>query len=451
MTPRFSDAWVRFALALPGSAEIGYSAVVTDSRVMVPGALFVALRGEHFDAHRFLDGARDTGALGAVVSQGTAAVPGLVLYEVPDTLQALGALATAARQRISGPVIGITGQNGKTSTKEMVAAVLATRWRTHRTRANLNNLIGVPRTILEAPEDTEALVVEAGANIPGEIPRCRDIIAPDISVVTNAGAGHLEGFGSVAGVVREKLALTRDVPLAIVGLTPAGLASGARKLGAARVITAGLAEADVQPTQVVNGPDGRPIITIDGRTFTLAARGRHQAGNAMFAWAVARELGLDFDAAARALESFTLPAGRGELTQHGALTVLNDSYNANPQSFASAIALAEDLRPGRRLAFVAGTMRELGAESAAFHRDVAAQLAALEPELLALVGDFVPAFAPWRARYGNRLIEAPDAESMAPKLAARLQGDELVVLKGSRGVTLERILPLILPRATTAI
>jgi UDP-N-acetylmuramoyl-tripeptide--D-alanyl-D-alanine ligase len=329
--------------------------------------------------------------------------------------------------------------------------VLATRWRTHRTRANLNNLIGVPLTILEAPGDIEALVVEAGANMPGEIPRYREIISPDIAVVTNAGAGHLEGFGTVAGVVREKLALTRGVPLAIVGLTPAGLATGALELGAARVITAGLADADVQPTQVADGPDGRPIITIDGRTFTLAARGRHQAGNAMFAWAVARELGLDLDATARALESFTLPAGRGELTQHGALTVLNDSYNANPQSFASAIALAEELRPGRRLAFVAGTMRELGAESAAFHRDVAAQLATLEPELLALVGDFVPAFAPWRARFGDRLIEAPDAESVAPKLAARLQGDELVVLKGSRGVTLERILPVILSRAITAI
>ena len=450
MTARFSDTWVRAALALPGAAEIGFAAVVTDTREMVPGALFVALRGEHFDAHEFLGAARDAGATGAVVQSGTPDVPGLVLYQVPDTLRALGDLAAAARRRITGPVIGITGQNGKTSTKEMVAAVLATRWRTHRTRANLNNLVGVPRTILEAPEGTEALVIEAGANCPGEVPRYREIIAPDIAVVTNAGAGHLEGFGNVAGVIREKLALTREVPLAIVGVTPSELAAGARERGAVRVLTAGLAAADVQPTRVESTADGRPIITIDGRTVTLAARGRHQAGNAMFAWAVARELDLDLDAAAQALESFAVPGGRGELTQHGALTILNDSYNANPQSFGSAISLAEDLRSGRRLVFVAGTMRELGESSAALHAEVAGELARLEPELLALVGEFVPAFAPWRNRYAGRLLEAPDAEAMAPLLAARLRGDELIVLKGSRGVTLERILPAILHRAALA-
>ncbi len=449
MTVRFPDAWVRAALDLPGSAAVSFAAVVTDSRAMVPNALFVALRGERFDAHHFLEGARAAGASGAVVVTVTPPVPGLILYHVADTLHALGDLGNAARKGIAGPVIGITGQNGKTSTKEMVAAVLGTRWRTHRTRANLNNLIGVPQTILEAPEGTEALVVEAGANLPGEIARYREIIAPDIAIVTNAGAGHLEGFGSVAAVVHEKLALTRDVPLAIVGVTPPELAPGARERLAARVMTAGLADADVAPERVECAADGRPIITIDGRTFTLAARGRHQAGNAMFAWAVARELGLDLDDAARALESFSVPGGRGELSQHGTLTVLNDSYNANPQSFATAIALAQDLRAGRRLVFVAGTMRELGDEAPAFHAAVAEELARLQPDLLAVVGEFVAAFAPWRAQFAGRLIEASDAEAMGPLLAARLQGDELVVLKASRGVALERILPAILPRAAT--
>lgn len=448
MTARFPDAWVRDALSLPGQAEIGYGAVITDTREMVPDALFVALRGEKYDAHNFLESARDAGATGAVVVQGTPPVPGLVLYEVGDTLRALGDLANRARREVSGPVIGITGNNGKTSTKEMLAAALGTRWRTHKTRANLNNLIGVPRTILEMPVGTEALVVEAGANLPGEIPRYREIINPDIALVTNAGSGHLEGFGSVEGVVREKLALTRDVPLAIVGVHPPELADGARARGALRVQTAGLGETDIHPDSVEINSDGRPVIAIDGRRFTLAARGRHQASNAMFAWGVARELGLDLDAVAAALEGFSVPGGRGELSQYGQLTVLNDSYNANPQSFATAIALANDLRNGRRLVFVAGTMRELGSGSAALHRDVAAQLAALDPDLLVLVGDFVPAFDSWREQYRGRLLEAPDAESVGPLLAARLNGDELVVLKGSRGVTLERILPAILPRAS---
>ena len=166
----------------------------------------------------------------------------------------------------------------------------------------------------------------------------------------------------------------------------------------------------------------------------------------MFAWAIAKELQLDLDVVAVALEQFNVPGGRGELTQHGGLTILNDSYNANPQSFATAIALAQELRAGRRLVFVAGSMHELGDHAPELHREVAGWLADLEPAVLALVGDFVPAFAAYRDRYVGRLIEAPDAEGMGTLLAERLQGDELVVLKGSRGVTLERILPAILRR-----
>jgi UDP-N-acetylmuramoyl-tripeptide--D-alanyl-D-alanine ligase len=445
---RFSDEWVRRALALRGSANAGYDAIVTDTRTLAPGALFVALAGERFDAHEFLAAARDAGATGAVVRTGTAPVSGLRLYEVDDTLRALGDLAAAHRDRFTGPVIGITGQNGKTSTKEMVAATLATRWRVHKTRANDNNLVGVPMTILQAPADTEALVIEAGANLPGEIPRYREIIRPDIAVVLNAGSGHLEGFGSVEGVMREKLSLTREAPLAVVGIEPPTLADGARAL-ARRVVTAGLVGADLVPQSVEMNADGCPVVSVDGRRFTLAARGAHQAGNAMFAWAIARELTLDLDAVARALEHFTVPGGRGELTRHGGLTIINDSYNANPQSFATAIALAQSLRIGRRLVFVAGSMRELGTHANRLHADVAGWLAAMEPDLLALVGDFVPAFAPYRDHYAGRLLEAPDAETLAPLLASRLAGDELVVLKGSRGVTLERILPAILARAVS--
>jgi UDP-N-acetylmuramoyl-tripeptide--D-alanyl-D-alanine ligase len=444
------DRTVRRVLGLTGGDDTPYAAVQTDTRTLRPGGLFVALAGERFDGHRFLEAARDAGAGGAVVRRGTAPVAGLRLHEVDDTLRAYGHLARARRRAIAGPVIAITGQNGKTSTKEMVAAVLATRWRTHRTRNNDNNLVGVPLTILEAPDDCHALVIEAGANLPGEIARYREIIEPDIAVVTNAGAGHLEGFGSVEGVVREKLELTRDVPLAIVGVSPDSLAAGARARGALRVLTAGLEGAEVVPDAVVLEADGRATVAIDGQRFTLAARGRHQAGNAMFAWAAVRELGLDPARAATALEQFTLPAGRGEFTRHDGLGILNDGYNANPESFRAAIALARELRGDRRLVFVAGTMKELGDASAALHEAVAGELATLAPDVLALVGDFVPAFATHRDRFAGTLLEAPEADTMGPRLAAVLRGDELVVLKGSRGAALERILPAILPRASTA-
>jgi UDP-N-acetylmuramoyl-tripeptide--D-alanyl-D-alanine ligase len=356
---------------------------------------------------------------------------------------AYGRLARARRREVSGPVIAVTGTNGKTSTKEMLAAVLATRYVVHATRANNNNLVGVPLTILEAPEETEALVVEAGANLPGEIPRYREIIEPSITMVTNTVAGHLEGFGSLAGVVKEKLALTEGVPLAIVGTDPPALAEGAERL-ARRVLTAGLHGAAVVPERVELDPEARPIITIGGEVFTLAARGLHQADNAIRVWAVVEELGLDRGAAARALERFTIPGGRGELLQVGQLTILNDCYNANPQSFRAAIATAKALRGARRLVFVAGTMRELGASSAELHREVAEALVKLDPELLAAVGEFVPALAPHATALGDRLVTAADPVALGPLLTERLRGDEVVVLKASRGVALERILPALI-------
>jgi UDP-N-acetylmuramoyl-tripeptide--D-alanyl-D-alanine ligase len=448
----WSEADVCRALGIaptPGSDRLSFSGISTDSRAIAPGVLFVALRGDRFDGHEYLPQVAAAGAGGAVVRRGTHPVPRLTLYEVDDTLRAFGDLAGARRRRLQGPVVAVTGTNGKTSTKEMLAAVLGTRYRTYATRANLNNLVGVPQTILEAPPDTEALIVEAGANLPGEIARYREIIEPSIAVVTNAVAGHLEGFGSLEGVIEEKLALTVDVPLAIVGVDPPSLADGARQR-ARQVRSAGLAGADLVPDEVSLQANARPAIRIGAHRFVLAARGRHQADNAIRVWAVAEALGLDLSAAALALERFALPGGRGELMQVGALTILNDSYNANPQSFRAAIATAAAMRGDRRLVFVAGTMRELGADSAGLHREIAEALVDLHPELLAAVGDFVPALQPYAGALRHRLVLAPDPLALIPLLAPHLRGDELVVLKASRGVALERILPALQARAKHA-
>jgi UDP-N-acetylmuramoyl-tripeptide--D-alanyl-D-alanine ligase len=368
------------------------------------------------------------------------------MFEVPDTLVAFGLLARARRRRIKGPVIAVTGTNGKTSTKEMLAAVLRTRYTTYATRANLNNLVGVPLTILEAPPDTEALIVEAGANLPGEIARYRQIIEPTITVVTNAVSGHLEGFGSLAGVIEEKLSLTQDVALAIVGTEPKALADGARSR-ARLVRTAGLHGAELVPDRVELDNAARPVITIAGKTFVLSARGLHQADNAVRVWAVVEALNLDPEHAGNALESFSLPGGRGELVHIGSLTILNDCYNANPQSFRAAIETAAALRSNRRLVFVAGTMRELGADSEALHAEIASALVRLQPDILAVVGEFVSAVEPYAGSLGDRLLRAADPLALAPMLAPRLSGDEVVVLKASRGVAMERIIPALAARA----
>jgi UDP-N-acetylmuramoyl-tripeptide--D-alanyl-D-alanine ligase len=450
---RWTAARVRAALDLPAPAERSgagaptFTRVLTDTRTVEPGALFVALAGARFDGHDYLDVAAAAGATGVVVRQGAPVPTGVAAFHVPDTLKAFGLLARARRREITGPVIAVTGTNGKTSTKEMLAAVLGTRFRVYATRANLNNLVGVPTTILEAPDDADALVVEAGANLPGEIARYREIIEPSLVLITNAVQGHLEGFGSLGGVVAEKASLADGVPLAVVGTDPPALAEEARRRARA-VRTAALERADLVPDRVELGPDARPVLTFGDVRFTLAARGLHQADNATRVWAVVEALDLDRQAAARALERFAIPAGRGELLEQGGLTILNDCYNANPQSFRAAIATARALRNGRRLVFIAGTMRELGEDAPALHAEIAAALVALEPDVLAAVGEFVPALAPYAARLGERLVTAPDPIALGPLVAARLHGGEVVVLKASRGVALERILPALTNRAT---
>src|SRR6266540_3250269 len=209
------------ALGVPAPAQLKFSAISTHTRHLQPDTLFVALKGETFDAHSFLDKAQAGGATAAVVRRSIPVVAGLPLFEVADTLTALGLLARARRRLLpaGAPVVAITGSSGKTSAKEMIRSALAARWgsRVHATAGNLNNLVGVPLTILAAPEDTDALVVEAGASLPGEIAALRDIIEPTIAVVTNVGYAHLAGFGTAARLLQEKASLLDGAPVAVVG------------------------------------------------------------------------------------------------------------------------------------------------------------------------------------------------------------------------------------------
>jgi UDP-N-acetylmuramoyl-tripeptide--D-alanyl-D-alanine ligase len=419
-----------------------YAGISTDTRTLKAGDLFVALKGERFDGHDHLAAAREAGAAAAMVRAGTTPVDGLPLVPVLDTLAAYGQLALERRKAVPGPVVAVGGANGKTSTKEMCAAVLRTRFRVHATPSNDNNLVGVPQTILAAPDDTQALVIEAGASVRGELERARRVIAPTVVVTTNVALSHLDGFGSLEGILEEELDLLVGVPLAIVGTEPPALAEEAR-VRAGRVITVGLARADRVPESVMMDSTGRATLTIEGHRITLPLVGQHQAANAMLAWTLGQELEVNRQGAADALRSLRVPGGRGELIEADGLTILNDAYNANPASFLAAIATARAMRAGRRLAFVAGTMRELGPDSARHHAAVAAALVGLEPDILVAVGEFIPALAPYAARLKGRLVSAADAPAAAPLLKARLRGDELVVLKASRGVALERIIPLL--------
>src|SRR2546425_710174 len=247
LVSRWTSDAVASALGVSASEGLRFSGVTTDTRQLESGTLFVALKGDRFDAHDFLAQAKAKGAAAAVVRRGTPRVDGLPFFEVADTLGALGLLARARRRALppASPVVAITGSSGKTSTKEMIRAVLAVRYRVHATSGNLNNLVGVPLTILGAPDDTEALVVEAGASVPGEIARLRDVIEPTIAVITNVGYAHVEGFGSLEGVMREKLALVEGAAVAVVGTDPPELAREVRRR--TRTVVAGNARAGPPP------------------------------------------------------------------------------------------------------------------------------------------------------------------------------------------------------------
>ena len=435
---------IAVALGVPAPAKLTFDAISTDTRHLEPNTLFIALKGENFDAHSFLDKAKAGGATAAVVRRGTPPV-GLPLFEVEDTLTALGLIARARRRMFpeGTPVVAITGSSGKTSTKEMIRAALATRYRVHATAANLNNLIGVPLTILSAPQDTEALVVEAGASVPGEIARMRDIIEPTIAVVTNIGYAHVEGFGSLEGVIAEKLSLLERAPVAVIGSGPDSMWPEARRR--TQVIPAALPgkSADDALLDRYLDQDGHPRLSLDsGEKITMPALGIHQLENAQIALAVAQRAGVDRDAAVRALAGLQLPGGRGDLREIGNMLVIDDTYNANPTSLRRAVQTGAWLAKRQRRPFVVvvGTMLELGPESARLHAEAAREIAQRKPALVAAVGAFARAFESLREALGGRLITAPDADALGPKLKSALRGNELVLLKASRGVALERVL-----------
>lgn len=452
MTESRAKQWtareVAHALGLRSEAgETPFVGISTDTRALPYGSLFVALRGDHFDGHAFVQEAVSKGAAGVVIEkegQVGEAGDGVAVFRVDDTLEALGLLARERRRGIDGPVVAVTGTNGKTATKEMLRAVVSTRWRTCATAANLNNRIGVPLTILGAPDDTQALVIEAGASVRGEIAALRRTIEPTLAVVTNVAAGHLEGFGSEEQVLAEKVALVEGVPIAVVGTRPPTLAEWARSR-ADRVVTAGsTAAAQVHPAQWSLDGAGRAEIAYGGRTVRLSVVGAHQVENAMLALAAGGELGLAPAATVPSLAAATLPPGRMEVRRANELVVLHDAYNANPASLTAALQTATALRGDRPLVVLLGTMLELGDESERLHAEMAQQVADLEPALVGVVGAFVPAFERLRSQLGDRLLTASDPASLGERVGPRLDPRALILVKASRGVRMEAVLPHLL-------
>jgi UDP-N-acetylmuramoyl-tripeptide--D-alanyl-D-alanine ligase len=430
-----------------GSTTFGR--VWTDTRTIEPGDLFVALIGERFDAHDFLSDAVARGATGVVVSRATAARDlGVPVFDVADTLVALGALGRYRRRSWGGgkPVVAVVGTNGKTSTKELIRAALGSVYDVHATRGNLNNLIGVPLTLLSIPDGAEVAVVEMGTNQPGEVPRLRGIVEPDITVVTSVAEEHLEGLGDLAGVLREEMAATDGVDVAVVPSSQPEVIEAARAR-ARRVVSAGLDAGDVRPTSWAVDVDGCGMLTVDSVEIHLPLRGAHNIRNAMLALAVARELGVSVADAGRGLAAMSAPPMRVNWERHARATLINDAYNSNPGSATAAIELLAHAGKGRQRVAILATMLELGAQTPRLHDEIARAALDAGIEVVAGIGEFAAAFG--RIAPGDsRVITADDAERVWPALSSRLAPDAVILLKGSRGMRLERLVEPITKWAT---
>jgi UDP-N-acetylmuramoyl-tripeptide--D-alanyl-D-alanine ligase len=431
-----------------------FTGVATDSRTIGAGELFVALRGERFDGHEFVRSAVQAGATGVVVDTAAPAsvTEGLdaQVFVVGDTLRAYGALARARRDRIDVPVVAITGSSGKTTTKELLRSAIGAHTKVHATAANLNNRVGLPQTLLATPIDVDAVVLEAGTSEPGEIAALAEIADPDVAVVTTVGEAHLEKLGSFRGVLEEKLDLVRgmrELGTAFVGESPDILPATADEIDR-RVKTVGFgptASPDARGDLMSPDEEGHFAFRWRDRTVRMSLPGRHVALDALIALAVVDHLGYPVERAVEGVARFTGGPLRDELRAIGALTLVADCYNSNPQSARAALdALAARRVHGPKVAFL-GTMREMGDREAGGHRDVLAHAAELPLDILVATGAFAAATESLELPFEVIVATSPEAAyaPLCPMLADAIDrdGGATVLLKASRGVALEALIP----------
>lgn len=412
--------------------------VTTDSRTVRGGELFVALKGENFDGNRFVPQALEAGAACAVASRDAGLGGDPRVIEVEDTYQALKALANHHRRRLSIPVIGLTGTNGKTTTKELIRAALSAGFRVCATEGNLNNDIGVPLSLLKIRPETEIAVIEMGANHPDDIEKLVSIVEPDAGLITNVGRAHLLGFGSFEGVKRAKgqlydylaahggtVFLNEDNP-------------DLREMAAAR---AGLS---IVPYGV--GYDGVKLLPADAENPFLALEyeglklqtslvGAYNADNVLAALCIARHYGVPVPDAVAAIAAYVPSNNRSQRVRTERNTLIVDTYNANPSSMAAALRNFAQLRSPGKIALL-GDMLELGEESRAEHARIVDMLVAEGLDAL-LVG------AEFAAVADGRFPTFASSEALAEELKARPVSGATLLVKGSRGIAMEKVIPVL--------
>jgi UDP-N-acetylmuramoyl-tripeptide--D-alanyl-D-alanine ligase len=432
----------RAAHLSPSLTTVGVS---TDTRTLEPGSIFVALRGERFDGHDYIDAALERGAA-LIICERCGPQHQATALCVEDTLHALGTLAWYHRGRFDIPVIAIAGAAGKTSTKELTATILAQAFTVLKTEANYNNRVGTPMTLLQLTADHDVAVIEIGTNEPGEIETLCAMVRPTYGLITNIGKEHLEKLIDLDGVEREETALfdfLRDQSgTALVNLDDPRLAKYAALLP--KRVTFGIDhEADITP-KITFDAELRPTVALLRLDFTFNARmqahGLAPARNAVCALTIAWALGMNAVQVKAGLEAYTAPVGHGyarmHVERHGALTILNDCYNANPDSMRLALDTLA-LFPGSHRVCVLGDMRELGAAAPQEHDDILAHACTVADTVIVLGAEFSAAA---QRRADQRVIVCSSHEACAHACREHAPANAVVLVKGSRGLAMEHVI-----------
>ncbi len=424
----------------PASDECPFVGVSIDTRSIEPGQMFFAFIGEQVDGHKYLMSAQDSGAGACIVTHADRVPDGMTIpvLVVGDALHAMTQLASAWRDRIGARVIAITGSNGKTTTCRLMQGVCEAAGKTFASPKSFNNALGVPITVLNTPADTEFLIAEVGMSTPGEIAARTRLLRPDIAIITSIGRAHLEGLGSIENIAREKADLISTAPVAAVGVIPDGIG----------VLDDALRD---DPHPIMRLGDGFQIEQIDqdGGAFSIHTvpfgvpiPGPHNAHNAGLCVLAARALGIDDDTIRDGLTNATPPAMRFQRieipTQTNPIVVINDAYNANPDSMRAALSTFVALQtPGRKLA-VLGEMLEMGTIAPAEHQSLADHAIGYGTlDQITLLG---ASFKDAQTDDPRCTIVPDRSDAAIARIAAEIRPGDTVLIKGSRGVKLERLI-----------
>ncbi|MDY6786424.1 MAG: UDP-N-acetylmuramoyl-tripeptide--D-alanyl-D-alanine ligase [Cyanobacteriota bacterium] len=443
MLARFSLAQLRDTISAD-SLTVGKDSdilevrgVATDTRTLQPGEIFVALRGENFDGHEFVQQAADKGAIAIIANEiGSLAAENIPQFRVEDTLLAYQKLGRTWRDRFNLPVIGITGSVGKTTTKELIAAVLSTRGKVLKTEKNYNNEIGVPKTLLQLSPEHDYAVIEMAMRARGEIALLTEIARPTVRVITNVGTAHIGRLGSREAIAQAKCELLATLPeesIAILNADNALLMATAQTVWHGETVTYGLEAGDVRGTLL----DGQTLV-VEGMQFPLPLPGRHNASNYLAALTAAKVLGIDWTPLTQGL-TVELPGGRSRRFSIGDnIEVLDETYNAGLESTVAALHLLKET-PGERHIAVLGTMKELGEQSSHLHFLVGETAKALKIDRLFVVVDDPETEAIAAGSEGIPTDCFTDREKLLQRLQEEARSGDRILFKASNSVGLSRV------------